>query len=80
LKCVDALSVNDEKTLQKKVEDLANKSKDNEYMVNAKLLQKEKEIQLLRQRDSMNTDAIGGLTDKLMKLVEEVEKLKEKNN
>ena len=79
LKCVDALSVNDEKTLQKKVEDLANKSKDNEYMVNAKLLEKEQEIQLLRQRDSMNTDAIGGLTDKLMKLVEEVEQLKKKS-
>ena len=78
LKCVDALSVNDGRTLQKKVEDLANKSKDNELMVNAKLLEKEKEIQLLRHRDSMNTDAIGGLTDKLMKLVEEVEQLKKK--
>ena len=78
MKCVDALSVNDERTLQKKVEDLANKSKDNEYMVNTKLLEKEQEIQLLRQRDFMNTDAIGGLTDRLMKLVEEVEMLKEK--
>ena len=76
LKCVDALSVDDEKTLQKKVDDLANKSKD-EFMINAKLLEKEKEIQQLRQRDSMNTDAIGGLTDKLMKLVEEVEAAKE---
>ena len=80
LKCIDALSVNDERTLQKKVEDLANKSKDNEYMVNAKLLEKEQEIQLLRQRDSMNTDAIGGLTDRLMKLVEEVEWLKKKGS
>jgi hypothetical protein len=33
LKCIDALSVNDEKTLQNKVEDLANKSKDNEHMI-----------------------------------------------
>jgi integrase len=80
LKCVDVLSVNDERTLQKKVDDLANKSKDNEYIVNAKLSEKEKEIQLLRQRDSMNTDAIGSLTDKFMQLMQEVEGLKKKSN
>ena len=48
-------------------------------MVNAKLLEKEKEIQLLRQRDSMNTNAIGGLTDTVMQLKEEVEQLKKKS-
>jgi hypothetical protein len=48
-------------------------------MVNAKLLEKEKEIQLLRQRDSMNTDAIGSLTDKVMQLMQEFEELKKKN-
>ena len=74
LKCVDALSVNDEKTLQNKVDDLANKSKDNEYVVNAKL--SEREIQLLIQRDSMNTDAIANLSDKMMKMMQEIELLK----
>ena len=76
LKCVDALSVNDEKTLQNKVDDLANKSKDNEYVVNAKLSEKEREIQLLIQRDSMNTDAIANLSDKMMKMMQEIELLK----
>jgi integrase len=33
LRCVDALSVNDEKTLQKNVDNLANKSKDNDYII-----------------------------------------------
>jgi integrase len=76
LKCVDALSVNDEKTLQNKVEDLANKSKDNEHMINSKLSEKEKEIQLLTQRDLMNTDAIANLSDQLAKVMEEIDALK----
>jgi integrase len=79
LKCVDALSFNDEKTLQKKIDDLANRSNDNEDMVNAKLSEKEREIQLLRQRDSMNTDAIANLSDKMMKIMQEIEVLKSKN-
>ncbi|MDQ3902901.1 MAG: site-specific integrase, partial [Thermoproteota archaeon] len=33
--------------------------------IEAKLSEKEKEIQLLRQRDSMNTDAIASLSDKM---------------
>lgn len=33
--------------------------------IEAKLSEKEKEIQLLRQRDSINTDAIAGLSDQL---------------
>ena len=47
LKCVDALTITDEKTLTMKVEDLAIKSKDNEYLVNAKLSEKEKQIEVL---------------------------------
>ena len=52
----------------------------------AKLKEKDREIEalrqqvgLLKQRDSMNTDAIGGLTDKLMQLASEVEELKKKS-
>jgi hypothetical protein len=40
------------------------------------LSEKEKEIQLLRQRDSMNTDAIATLSDQLTKLMQEIEILK----
>ncbi len=80
LKCVNALSVNDEKTLQKKVEDLANKSKDNEYMVNAKLSEKELEMQLLRQQDSMNKDAIASLSDQMQELVAKIHELEKKAN
>jgi hypothetical protein len=44
--------------------------------IEAKLSEKEKEIQLLRQTDSMNTDAIASLSDQLAKVVQEIEILK----
>jgi len=44
--------------------------------IESKLSEKEKEIQLLRQRDSVNTDAISNLSDQVMKLMYEVNKLK----
>jgi integrase len=44
--------------------------------IEAKLTEKEKEIQLLRQRDSVNTDAIANLSDQVMKLMTEVNEMK----
>ena len=44
--------------------------------IESKLSEKEKEIQLLRQRDSVNTDAIANLSDQVMKLMVEVQQLK----
>ena len=44
--------------------------------IEAKLSEKEREIQLLSQRDSMNTDAITGLSDKLSTVMQEIEILK----
>ena len=44
--------------------------------IEAKLSEKEKEIQLLRQRDSINTDAIAGLSDQLAKVMQEIQVLK----
>ena len=44
--------------------------------IEAKLSEKEKEIQLLRQRDSINADAIAGLSDQLTKVMQEMRLLK----
>lgn len=55
----------------------ANKDRELE-LLRQRISVKDKEIELLKQRDTMNTDAIGSLTDKFMQLVEEVEKLKNK--
>ncbi|PWU82146.1 MAG: hypothetical protein DLM72_03315 [Candidatus Nitrosopolaris wilkensis] len=46
--------------------------------IEANLSEKEKEIQILRQRDSVNTDAIANLSDQVMKLMIEVQELKRK--
>jgi hypothetical protein len=44
--------------------------------IQTKLEDREKEIQLLRHRDSVNTDAIQNLSDQLMKVMVEVQELK----
>ena len=46
--------------------------------IEAKLSEKEQEIELLRQRDSINTDAISSLSDSVMKMMNEIELLKQK--
>ena len=45
--------------------------------IEARLTEKEREIQLLRQQDSENTDALATLSDQVMKLMTEVQKLKD---
>ncbi|HJT49023.1 MAG TPA: hypothetical protein VJ729_12650 [Nitrososphaeraceae archaeon] len=81
LKCVDALTINDDKlTLQKQVEELTEKSKQENYIIKGKLSDKEKEMDLLRQRDLLNADAIANLSDRLSKVMEEIDMLKNRNN
>ena len=77
LKALDMLSVNDNKlTLQKQVAELTEKSKEENYIIRGKLSEKEQEIQLLNQRDSMNADAIATLSDQLAKVMQEIELMK----
>jgi hypothetical protein len=77
LKAIDFLTINDDKlTLQKQVTELTEKSKQENYIIKGKLAEKENEIQLLSQRDSMNTDAIAQLSDQMMKMMQEIEILK----
>jgi integrase len=48
--------------------------------IEAKLSEKEKEIQLLRQRDSLNTDAIASLSDQLAVIAKEIEMIKKQKH
>jgi S-adenosylmethionine:tRNA-ribosyltransferase-isomerase (queuine synthetase) len=51
LKAVDLLIINDYKVIvEKEVSELREKSKDNEYIVKAKLQEKDQEIQILKQQ------------------------------
>jgi hypothetical protein len=77
LKAAEMLTVNDDKlTLQKQVAELTEKSKEENYVIKGKLSDREKEIQLLRRRDSMNTDAIASLSDQLAQVMQEIEMIK----
>jgi integrase len=77
LTCVDMLKINDDKfTLQKQIAELTEKNKEENYIIKGKLSDKEKEIELQRQRDSVNADAIANLSDQVMKLMEEFQEVK----
>ena len=68
LKAVDALTISNENRLKMQVEVLAASSKETEEMINVKLAEKDKEVQLLRQRDELNNDALTALSERLMEL------------
>ena len=46
--------------------------------IEAKLFEKDQEIKILRQKDTLNTDAISTLSDRLEQIVKEIEVLKQK--
>ncbi len=68
LKAVDALTISNENRLKMQVEVLAATTKETEEMINTKLTEKDRELQLLRQRDELNNDALAALSERLMEL------------
>ena len=62
--------------MQKKIEELTEKSTEENFVIKGKLSEKEEEIKLLRQRDLVNTDAIANLSDQLNKVMQEIESIK----
>lgn len=77
LKAVPLLTIYGEHlALQRKVEELREKSREENYIIKGKLSEKEQEIRLLRQRDSVNTDSIAGLSDQLAMVMQDIEDIK----
>lgn len=77
LNSVDLLSINDgEKELHAKMSEIVLQSKEEVYGVQGRLYEKEKEIEVLKQRDAVNSDAISALSDKLEEVVKDIEVLK----
>jgi hypothetical protein len=67
LKAIPLLTINGENlVLQKQIQELAEKTKDNDYLLRAKLLEKD--------------DALTNLSDQVMKLMAEVQELKNRNH
>jgi hypothetical protein len=68
LKAVDALTISNENRLKMQVEVLAATTRETEEMIYTKLTEKDRELQLLRQRDELNNDALSALSERLMEL------------
>jgi hypothetical protein len=76
LRAIELLTINADKvTLQKQIVELTEKSKEENYIIKGKLADKEKEIELLNQRDSMNSEAISRLSDELITISRRVQEL-----
>jgi hypothetical protein len=77
LKAIPSLSISgNSMILEKQIEQLTEKSREENYIIKGKLSEKEQEIQLLSHRDSMNADAIATLSDQLAKLIQEIDLMK----
>ena len=64
LKCVDALTIQKDETVsQKQVKDLQEKSKDSDYVVKAKLQEKDEQIQILIRKQEKFEQLIQSLID-----------------
>ena len=67
MKAVDLLTINStQKILEKQIIELKENSKDNEYIIKAKLQEKDEQIQELNKNDKIKEDALAHLSDQLL--------------
>jgi hypothetical protein len=76
---VPMLTISNEYRLQSDIEKMVKQSKDNVTNIKLQLHEKEKAIAMLTENDLINKDAIVSLSDKLNKLIEEIDMLKNEN-
>ena len=76
LKAVKHLAISNENLLQNQVSEVLSKNQQDTNLINDKILEKEKEIKFLLAKDRTNEDVIASLSDHLLHLSLEVEKLK----
>lgn len=75
LKTSDLLTINEENRLSKKVLELQEKNKDNKYIIEGKLIEKDKEIAFLREKDLVKEEAIANLSDQLVTLTKKLQNI-----
>jgi integrase len=78
LKVVDLLSIDKETKLQKQLNEYAEKNNEETYIIKGKLHEKDQEITLLKKEYELTNDAFAALSDKVSRLVQEIEFLKNK--
>lgn len=77
LHAVDLLTITDtDNKLRSRLSEMEQNRKEELYTVQGRLYEREQEITLLKKRDSINTDAISVLSDKLAHVIKEIEFLK----
>jgi hypothetical protein len=80
LKAVDLLTVNNnQKVLEKQIIEIKEKSNDNEYIIKAKLHEKDEQIIELKKNDKIKEDSLSYISDQLITLTQRIHEL-EKNN
>jgi hypothetical protein len=81
LKAVDLLTINNnQKILEKQINELKENSKDNEYIIKAKLQEKEEQIQELKNNDKVKEDALAHLSDQLLFLTKRIQEIERKQS
>jgi hypothetical protein len=81
LKAVDLLTINNnQKVLEKQITELKENSKDNEYIIKAKLQEKDEQIQELKKNDKVKEDALASLSDQLLFLTERIQEIERKQS
>ena len=79
LKAVNHLTINEENRLRKRVDELSEKNKDYDYIIKGKLEEKDKEIEVLKEQELNNTDAIASISDRLDDVMNELQLLKRRS-
>jgi len=81
IKAVDLLTINNNPiVLEKQIIELKEKSIDNEYIIKAKLHEKDEQIVELIKNDKFKEDALTHLSDQLMVLTERIQELERKQS
>ncbi len=63
LKAADFLTINEENRLRKKIDDLSERGKENEYIIEGRLKEKENDLEILKEHDKLHGEAIANLVD-----------------
>ena len=76
LRAVPILAISNEHRLQKQMEDMMERSRENDVSIKSELHEKDQVLAALAERDSMNTDALSALSEEITDLKREIEILK----
>ena len=76
LKAVNLLTIGNENKLKYRINELSEKERVQDYIINKKLMEKEEEIHLLKQNDKKKEDSLATLSDQVLKLMSDMKLLK----